>query len=471
MNVHLRSRPHATTGVMLITAIAEFMLVLDVSIVNVALPSVGADLAVAQTELQWVVTAYALAFGGFMLVGGRAADLFGGRRIFLVSLSAFTLASLVCGLATNALVLIYARALQGLSAGVLSPATLSILTTTYSDEEGRRRALAMWTAVATGGGAVGALLGGLLTETLAWRWIFLVNVPIGLVVLVGAWVVLDGPPAGHGWRDLDLAGALTATLGLGSLVWALESASSNGWASWGVSSALIAALVVLAAFVTIEVRIARAPLVPVAFLRSRNHAAANLLSFLSFMPVIATWFFLSLYLQRVREFTPLQTGVIFVPLSIAVVAASQFAFRVSLLIGGRRLYCAGALTAAAGLMLLARLSGAEPLTYVVTASILAMLGGGLMFAPIMLAGTSEIGPDRAGLASGLLNTTRQIGGALGLAMLNTLTTFTSVSGSTAGYAHAFALGAAIYALNALAALALPADEGRRAQFRGRLAHQ
>jgi EmrB/QacA subfamily drug resistance transporter len=435
-------------------AAAEFMLVLDVSIVNVALPSVRADLGFSESGLQWVVNAYAVTFGSFLLLGGRAADMVGGRRVFLTSLAAFTLASLACALAPGPRFLVGARALQGLSAGVLSPATLSILITTYVEESTRRRALAVWTAVAIGGGAVGGVVGGVLAEELSWRWIFLVNVPVGVAVIAAAAPMLPPSRVRVAWRRLDLAGALTVTLGLSALIWALNGSTRYGWGSWPVAVALLVAGAMFAAFLIAEASPRRARLVPLSIFRSRAIAAGNVLSFLSFLPVVATWFMLSLYLQSVRGYSPLETGVAFLPLSLAVVVASQVGFRLSGRLSGRGLYAVGALVAAAGLGLLGGLSASMPLGYVLSAAVLAMLGGGIMFAPVMIVGTAHDAADQAGLASGLLNTSRQVGGALGLALLTTIAVSATggafaAAAETHGYARGFAVGAAIYGLNAL----------------------
>ena len=444
-------------GVVALLALAELMLTLDLSIVNVALPAIRGELGFSQSSLQWVVNGYALTFGGFLLLGGRAADLFGGRRVFLGALGAFTLASLACGLAPGQPVLVAARAVQGLSAGVLSPATLSILTATYTRPAQRNRALSVWTAVAIGGGAVGALLGGALTELLSWRWIFFVNPPVGLGLLAFGAARLPRA-AGTARRGLDLAGAVTVTAGLTALVWALIRSGALGWAAGEVLAGLVAAALLLGAFVVVETRVARAPLVPFSVFRSPLVRAGNLLSFLSFLPVMATWFFLTLYLQAVRGFTPAEAGYLFLPMSLAVVAGSQVSFRAVAHSDARLLFAAGGLLAAAGLAWLARLSPATGLPWVLGPASVAMAGGGLMFAPITLAAVAGVPADQGGLASGLLNTSRQIGGVLGLAILATVA---GAAGTpTGGFDSAFLAGAGIFVATALAgALALPGELG------------
>jgi EmrB/QacA subfamily drug resistance transporter len=452
-------------GLLPLLAVAEFMLTLDLSIVNVALPAIRGDLGFAPASLQWVVNAYSLAFGGFLLLGGRVADLFGGRRVFLVALTGFALASLACGLALSPSALVVARAVQGLSAGVLSPATLSILTATYDEPNERNRALSIWTAVAIGGGAVGGLAGGVLTDVLSWRWIFFVNVPIGVFLLGLATSRLPRPPTEAAVRrHLDIAGAATATGGLTALVWALTRSTTTGWGSVGVIGGLAAAAGLLAVFVVIETRFALAPLVPFAVFRSRLILAGNVLSFLSFVPVMATWYFLSLYLQGVRGYTPIETGTIFVPVSLAVIAGSQISFRLISEMDARLLFGAGGLVAAAGMVWLGRLSIDTHIAWVIVPACLAMIGGGLMFAPITVAATSGVAPDQGGLASGLMNTTRQVGGALGLAVLAAIAVAHAAgqaipgqpSALAGGYARAIAVGGAIFAATAIVgALALP----------------
>jgi EmrB/QacA subfamily drug resistance transporter len=473
-------------GVLTLLAVAEFMLTLDLSIVNVALPAIGSDLGFSESSLQWVVNGYALTFAGFLLLGGRAADLFGGRRVFLGALTVFAVASLACGAATGQGTLVAARIVQGLSAGVLSPATLSILTATYDQPQARNRALSIWTAVAIGGGAVGALVGGVLTDALSWRWIFLVNVPVGalLIALAAARLPRRDPAAGR--RDLDVAGAITVTAGLTALVSGLIRTDSASWGSAEVVGALALAAVLLGAFVVIETRLASGPLVPLAVFRSRLVSAGNLMSFLSFVPVMATWFFLTLYLQGVRGYTPIQAGLIFLPMSLAVIGGSQLSFRVLARVDARLLFAAGGLLAAAGMAWLGRLSADTSIAAVIVPACVAMGGGGLMFAPITVACTSGVAADQGGLASGLLNTTRQIGGALGLAVLGTIaashTAAHAADGQaaalTAGYATALTVGAAIFVATAITgALTLPArlgagedsptDQGTRARGRRR----
>jgi EmrB/QacA subfamily drug resistance transporter len=442
-------------GLLALLAVAEFMLTLDLSIVNVALPSIGSDLGLGRSQLEWVVNGYAVTFGGFLLLGGRAADLLGGRRVFLAALGAFVLASLACALAGGAGPLVAARVAQGVSAGVLSPATLSLLTRTYAAPRERNRALSIWTAVAIAGGAAGALLGGALVAVGSWRLVFFVNVPVGAVLAARAAARLPRVAADGAPRSLDLPGAVTVTGGLLALVWALTRAQDAGWGSAPALRGLVCAAVLLGAFAVVESRLAPAPLVPFSAFRSRLLSAGNALSLLSFVPVLPTWFLLTLYLQAVRGYTPLQTGLMFVPVSLAVVGGSQVSFRLIARVSARRLFAGGAALAAAGMAWLAQLSPGASLGWsVIVPAAVVMAGGGLMFAPVTVAATSGAAPGQDGLASGLLNTSRQIGGALGLALLATVETTPS---GAAGYAATFRLGAAIFLATAVAgALLLPA---------------
>jgi len=453
-------------GILPVLGAAEFMLVLDLSIVNVALPAIRAGLGLTPGALEWVVNCYALGFGGFLLLGGRAADLFGGRRVFLAALTVFTLASLACGLAGGPAVLLAARAVQGLSAGVLSPSTLSILTAAFAAPADRNRALSIWSAVAIGGGAAGALAGGVLTGLLSWRWIFFVNVPVGGALLVAAAAVLPRGQADAGRGRLDLPGAVTVTGGLVALTWALIRAQADGGASAQVAGGLAAAAVLLGAFVVVETRVARSPLVPFGVFRSRLVAAGNALSFLAFAPVLATWFFLTVYLQDVRGYSPLAAGLIFVPLSLAVAAGTWLGFKLILNGDARLVYLAGGGVAAGGTAWLAQLTPTGGLLWaVLVPACLVMAGGGLMFAPVTAAATAGLPAGRGGLASGLLSSSRQAGGALGLAVLATVAAahagqHPGPAALTGGFAAAFGAAAAVFAATALAgALLLPRQVG------------
>jgi EmrB/QacA subfamily drug resistance transporter len=454
-------RPKAEPRSLLaLLAVAEFMLTLDLSIVNVALPSIRDDLGFSRTALQWIVNGYGLTFAGFLLFGGRATDIFGGRRVFLGALGSFSIASLACGVAGSPEVLVGSRVIQGVAAGLLAPATLSILTTSYAAPDARNRALAIWSGVAIGGGATGALLGGILTSTLSWRWIFFINVPIGASVLVVSAARLPRPRASIRGR-LDVPGAVAVTGSLLALMFGVTRSSDLGWGSTEVVGAMLAAAALASLFAVIEMRFASPPLVPFRILRLRPIWAGNLLSFLSFLPVMATWFFLTLYLQEMRNYTSLQTGVLFLPLSLAVIAGSQISFRLVRAAGERVLLVLGGLSAAGGVAWLSGLSPSTGMASIIASATLTMAGGGLMFGPITVAATSA-GPNEAGLASGLLNTTRQIGGALGLAALTTIATASGTP--TAGYATAFRVAAVIFIGTAIAGV-LVMPRGRRSAAR------
>ncbi len=325
---------------------AQFMVVLDVSIVNVALPAIRHSLGFSQAGLQWVLNAYTLTFAGFLLLGGRAADLFGRRRIFLIGLFVFTAASLLGGLAQNQAMLIGARAAQGLGGAILSPATLTILTTTFTEPKARARALGIWSAVAGAGGAAGALLGGILTDELSWRWILFINIPIGIVTLLVARLFLSETRSPSAERSLDLPGAVLVTGGLTALVYGLVRTTSVGWTSWQTIVALLLALVLIGAFLLQEGRLAHAPLMPLRLFAIRSLWSANLVMFMLSGAIFAMWFFVSLYLQLVLGYSALRTGFAFLPQTIAIVVGAQIASRAVLRIGPRPLLLMGTLCSA-----------------------------------------------------------------------------------------------------------------------------
>lgn len=469
-------RRHAPDWVILCLAcLAQFMVILDISIVNVALPSIQRDLHFSQSSLQWVVNAYTLAFAGFLLLGGRAADLYGRRRIFILGLGLFSLASLVGGFSQSSSMLTAARGAQGLGGAVLSPATLTILIITFSEGKARSRALGIWSAVAGAGGAAGALFGGLLTTYVSWRWILFVNVPIGLVAIVMAVVFLNEGRGRSVERSLDIPGALTVTAGLALLVYAIVNTTSHPWTSAQTLVMLGAALVLLVAFVVIEGRVARAPLMPLRLFRSRSLSGANLIMLLVGVAMFAMFFLVSLYLQLVLHYSALKAGLAFLPLSVTIVIGTQVASRLVDKLGPRPLLQVGLLISAGGFLWLGQISSAS--TYagsVLVPGMLLTFGMGLSFTPLATAATAGVSRSEAGLASGLLNTSRQIGGSIGLAVLVTLATDRSravlesasrhglrPSGSavgdalTAGYARGFVVAAVVVAVAALSAFVVP----------------
>jgi EmrB/QacA subfamily drug resistance transporter len=428
------------------------MAAVDQTIVATALPAIQHDLHAQVNWSSWTITIYALGQVLVMPLAGKLGDQFGRRRIFLMSVALFTIASLCCGVANDIYLLVVLRALQAIGGGAFMPIATGIVSSQFGSD--RDRALGLFSSVFPIGGIIGPILGGVFVTYLSWRWIFLVNVPLGAVLIASGFVGLpQRRTAGGERRHLDVAGAVTVTAGLTALIWALARAEAAGWGSAEVVAGLPAAAFLLAAFGIVETQLSRTPLVPFSVFRSRLVSAGSLLSFLSFVPVMATWFLLSLYLQQVRGYEPLQAGLLFLPLSLAVVAGSQVSFRLVARVDARALFATGALIAAAGLAWLGAVSQATPIAWVVAPATITMAGGGLMFAPITVAATSGVGPDQAGLASGLLNTTRQLGGAVGLAILETIAAAQTMS---AGYATAFTAGAAIFALTGAAgAIALP----------------
>jgi EmrB/QacA subfamily drug resistance transporter len=344
-SISVRTTP-PTWLVVALACAGQFLVVLDVSVVNVALPSMRTDLGLSAPGLQWVVNAYAIAFAGFMLLGGRAGDLYGRKRMFLVGLALFTLASLGGGLAEDGWQLLVARAAQGLGAAVLAPSTLTILTSAVPEGAARARAIATWTAVGAGGGAAGGLVGGLLVDGLSWRWVLLINVPVGAIVLTGAaWWLVESRAGAR--RRLDLPGALLVTAGLATLAYGIVQTEAEGWAAAATLVPLVSGLVLIGLFLLVESR-TKAPLMPLKLLRLRSVSSANAAMFLSGCAMFCMWFFMTLYLQNVLGYTPLGAGLALVPSSLAVVLGSKLAPRLMPVIGARNVAVLGTLVAAAG---------------------------------------------------------------------------------------------------------------------------
>ncbi|MEU1848767.1 MFS transporter [Streptomyces sp. NPDC019990] len=464
-----RLRPRGVPPTWLVVALTcagQFLVVLDMSVVNVALPSMRAGLGLSEQGLQWVVNAYAIAFAGFMLLGGRAGDLYGRKRMFLVGLGLFTLASLAGGLAQDGWQLLVARAVQGLGAAVLAPSTLTILTASVPEGAARARAIGTWTAVGAGGGAAGGLVGGLLVETLSWRWVLLINVPVGAVVLCAAgWFLVEGR-AGDG-RRLDLPGALFVTAGLGTLAYGISQTEAAGWTAPATLLPLLAGLALLALFLTVEARTA-SPLMPLGLLRLRSVSSANVAMFLCGSAMFCMWFFMILYAQNVLGYTPLEAGLALVPSSLAVLLGAKFAPRLMPTVGPRNVAVLGTLVAVAGFAWQSTMTpDGGYATAILFPGILMMLGAGLAATPLASLATSGAAPGEAGLVSGLVNTSRTMGGSLGLAVLSTLAAArTAGSGTpaalTEGYALAFRTGAGVLAAGALLMwLWLPRTPGDR----------
>jgi EmrB/QacA subfamily drug resistance transporter len=426
------------------------MVVLDATIVNVALPSIQKDLQLSEGSLQWIVNAYTLVFGGFLLLGGRAGDLLGRKRLFLIGLVIFTGASLLDGLASSEGMLVGARALQGLGAALISPAALSIISTTFAEGAERARALGVWAAIAIGGSAVGLILGGVLTQYFSWPWIFFVNVPVGIVGFVLSLRLVPESRDHLAHRSYDLAGAVTVTAGLMALVYAIVDAQQAGWGSAKTLGFFAAAVVLLASFVFVELR-AKAPLVRLSIFRIRSLLTANVAMFLAMSGMFAMFFFNTLYIQRVLGYGPLKAGIAFLPFTAGVMISAGIASQFAPRLGVRPTAAAGMLLAVAGLLLLTLLPvHGSYLTNVLPSIVLSSLGMGAVFMPLTLIATTGLEDQDQGLASGLFNTSQQVGGALGLAVLSTLATSkTSSAGGSPlhalviGFHWAFAAGAAV----------------------------
>jgi EmrB/QacA subfamily drug resistance transporter len=401
-----------------VLCLGSLMIVLDTTIVNVALPSIRADLGFSETSLAWVVNGYLLTFGGFLLLGGRLGDLFGHRRLFLAGIVLFTLASLLCGLASSQGLLVGARALQGLGGAVASAVSLSLMTNLFPEPGERAKAMGIFGFVASGGGSIGVLAGGLLTNWLDWHWVFLVNGPIGVAVVALSLRLLPAGGAVALARRVDVAGAVSVTGALLVAVYAIVEGNQAGWTSARTLGLLLGAAALLVAFVAIESR-SRAPLIPLRLFRLRNVAGANVVGVLWAAAMFA-WFFLSaLYLQLVLAYDPLQVGLAFLPGNVIMgVLSVRVSAPLVMRFGLRKPLGAGLLIAATGLALLVRAPvGGDYLTDVLPSMILLGTGAGIAFNPVLLAAMSDVAPEESGLASGLVNTSFMMGGALGLAVL------------------------------------------------------
>jgi EmrB/QacA subfamily drug resistance transporter len=442
-----------------VLCLGDLMIVLDVTIVGVALPSIREDLGFSETSLAWVVNAYLLTFGGFLLLGGKLGDLFGHRRLFLAGISLFTLASLGCGIATSQALLVTGRAVQGLGAAVVSAVALSLMMTLFTEPADRAKAMGIFGFVASGGGSIGVLLGGILTDVLNWHWIFLVNVPVGILVLV---LTLKLVPSGRGEAvsgRLDVAGAVTVTAALMLAVYAIVNGNQEGWLSAQTLGFLAAGALLFAVFIAIEARV-DAPLMPLGLFRLRNVAVANVVGVLWAAAMFA-WFFLSaLYLQLVLGYSPLQVGLAFLPGNLIMgVLSVGLSAKLVMRYGFRLPLATGLLLAATGLLLFARAPvDGSFVVDVLPSMILLGLGAGIAFNPVLLAAMSDVEPNDAGLASGVVNTSFMMGGALGLAVLASLaaarTETLAASGADAlaalagGYHAAFLVGALFAAVAA-----------------------
>jgi EmrB/QacA subfamily drug resistance transporter len=403
--------------VLVLLCVAQFVVVLDVTIVAIALPEIQASLGFSPADLQWVVSAYTLVFGGFLMLAGRAADLYGCRLLFMVGLALFSGASLACGLAATPLALVASRVAQGLGAAIVSPSALSMLTRTFPEGAGRERALGVWTAAAAGGGAAGWVLGGVLAEGLGWEWAFFVNVPVGVLGLALAPVLLEESRDASAPPRLDAAGAITVTAGLTLLVYGLTRAEEAGFASVGTLGALSLSLVLIGASVLVEKRV-KDPLVPLDALRSRRLVGANLVALALTAATTPPMFLCTLYVQRVLGHSPAEAGLVFPLLNLSVVVGSLIGPRLTGRIGSRAVMVSGLLTVAAGVLLLARIPpGGGHFGHLLPSFVLMGAGLGCAAVASTASGTSAADDEKQGLASGLLNAAAQIGTALGLAVL------------------------------------------------------
>jgi EmrB/QacA subfamily drug resistance transporter len=440
---------------------AQFMVILDVAIVNVALPSIQSDLNFTQESLQWVVTAYAIMFGGVLLLGGRMADLLGRRRLFIAGLALFTTASLLSGLAWSEPSLIVFRALQGLGGGILSPAALSILMTMFAEGRDRNLALGIWGAVSGSGGAAGVLLGGLLTTSIGWSWIFFINVPVGVAVIAVTPFLVRESRATLGHRHFDVAGAVSITGGLMLLVYAMTRAAQDGWATASTIGLLVASTALILTFLAIEIR-SEAPILPLRIFRNRTLSAANITGFLVGAALFSQFFLLTLYMQSVLHYSAIKTGVAYLALTLSIIVFAAVAQGLVTRVGVRRVLPVGLALSAAGLVLFTQLpTDGHYFWDIFPGFLVSGIGLALSFVPMTIAALIGVEESDAGIASGLINTSQQIGGAVGLAAATTIAvTFTnryvdSHSGVTASSAAALDHGyqIAFWVLAALAAVA------------------
>jgi len=465
------SRPHALSRhsenkwiLLALLALAQFMVVLDVAIVNVALPTIARDLKFQENNLQWVVTAYTLTFGGFLLLGGRAADLFGRRKIFLSSVIAFFIASLLCGIAHSEAWLITTRAVQGLAAAIMSPAALSIVLSEFTEGSERNKALGVWAAVASGGAAAGVLLGGILTQYLSWRWNFFINVPVGIaVVLLGRRLLPYHIGEERRTVKLDLPGAALATGGLMALVYGLSKAPAESWHSKTVWSFIVAGLLLLVGFVLNERR-AKQPLMPLEIFKIRNVAGGNLAFLAIACTLFSMFFFITLYVQTVLGYSPVKSGLAFLPITFIIAIIAGMVSNTVGISGYKPFLVAGPLVLSMGLFTLSQIMqvGGNYLHNVLPGLSLCALGMGLTFVSGTLAATSGVPKHFSGLASGILNTSQQVGGAIGLAILSAVaftTIRTDAVGGVApldaqvhGYQDALRVGAGLALAAAIIAL-------------------
>lgn len=430
---HIAKHSQNKWAVLALLAASFFMVVLDVSIVNVALPSLARDLHFSQNNLQWVITAYSIAFGGFLLLGGRIADVFGRKRIFMTAVACFAIASLICGFAQNEIWLIVSRFIQGLAAAFMTPTALSIVLTEFEEGPERNKALGVWSAVAASGAAVGVLLGGVLTEYLGWRWNFFVNVPVAAIILLIASQLLPKFERER-VKEVDYLGALTATAGLMSLVYALSRVPIHGWSSKSFIGFLLLSVVLLGTFIRDEWR-AHEPMLPIKLFKNRNIAGGNLIGMIIAASMFANFFFMTLYVQTILGYSPIKSGVSFLMIPFVIAICAGIASKLVGKIGYKPLLIFGPTMLAIGLFISAHILkyGGDYWHNVIPGLVVAAIGMGTSFVPLTLAATTGAPKQFAGVVSGVLNTGQQIGGAVGLAILSTVAASTTKMELTKGF--------------------------------------
>ena len=460
-------------AVLAVVAVAQFMVILDASVVNVALPTIKRDVGFSEQSLSWVLNAYTLIFGGFLLLGGRLADRRGRRRLFVAGIALFSGASLICGLSQSEGTLLVARGLQGLGGAMVSPAALAIILTTFAEGPERNRALAVWGAIAGAGGAVGLLLGGVIVQALSWRWVFFINVPIGAAVLALTPRIVPESRSESAARGYDAEGAVAITLGTIALVFTLIKADTWGWTSGRTLAGFAVAAVLIAVFVVIESR-HDSPLLPLRIFSNRSLAAADATMLLLAAALFGMFFFLTLYVQQVLGYSALKTGISYLPLTLTLIGTSGLASRFVDRFSPKPVLVTGLLVSTVGFVVLAGVSGhGDYASHVLPAMIVIGAGLGLSFVPITIAATNGVAGGDSGLASGLLNTTQQVGGALGVAILSSVSTSRTASALDAGTAlpaalthgfkGAFAVAAALCAIGIVVAVALLPRRKREAE--------
>ena len=455
--------------ILLIACVAQFMVVLDVSIVNVALPSMQRSLHFSLSNAQWVVNAYILTFGGFLLLGGRAADIFGRRRVYLTGLTIFTLASIGAGFASSGSQMIAIRALQGVGAAILSPATLTIIVTTF---QGPRlpKAIGAWSAVAGAGGAIGGLLGGILTGYASWRWVFFINVPFGIIATVLALSFLREMRNRDAAVKLDITGAILVTGSLASLIYGVVNTTIHGWTSSSTLTWFIVGAAAMIGFLFWEMKVASHPLVPFRIFRSRTLSVANTVMFLVGGAFFAMWYFLTFYFQNILGYDPVRTGFAFLPMALAIIIGAQLSSRILTKTGVKPLLLVGASLATLGFLWISLIKiDSSYWGAIFVPSILCAFALGMLFAPLATAATADVERSESGLASGVLNAARTIGGAIALAVLATVATSrsatflhpTSPMALVGGYQRAFQISALITFIGLMVSFLLPRLTGRQ----------